>query len=53
MEVMFNRWGLTTVFDIFSVLSNTLVLRRRIESGELRGPRILTVGEPIWTLEPV
>jgi imidazolonepropionase-like amidohydrolase len=50
---MFNRWGFTTVFDISSVLDNTLALRRRIESGELRGPRILTVGEPIWTIEPV
>ncbi len=50
---MFNRWGFTTVFDIASALDNTLALRRRIESGELRGPRILTVGEPIWTIEPV
>jgi imidazolonepropionase-like amidohydrolase len=50
---MFNRWGFTTVFDVASVLDNTLTLRRRIESGELRGPRILTVGEPIWTIEPV
>jgi imidazolonepropionase-like amidohydrolase len=50
---MFNRWGFTTVFDIASVLDNTLALRRRIESGELRGPRIFTVGEPIWTIEPV
>ncbi len=53
LDAMFNRWGFTTVFDIASVLDNTLALRRRIESGELRGPRILTVGEPIWTLEPV
>jgi imidazolonepropionase-like amidohydrolase len=53
MDTMFNRWGFTTVFDIASVLDNTLALRRRIESGEVRGPRILTVGEPIWTIEPV
>jgi imidazolonepropionase-like amidohydrolase len=53
LDAMFNRWGFTTVFDITSVLDNTLALRRRIESGELRGPRILTVGEPIWTIEPV
>src|SRR4051794_30761117 len=51
--MMFNRWGFTTVFDISSVLDNTLALRRRIESKELRGPRILTVGEPVWTIEPV
>jgi len=53
LDTMFNRWGFTTVFDIASVLDNTVALRRRIESGELRGPRILTVGEPIWTIEPV
>jgi imidazolonepropionase-like amidohydrolase len=53
LDRMFNRWGFTTVFDLASVLDNTLALRRRIESGELRGPRILTVGEPIWTIEPV
>ena len=53
LDTMFNRWGFTTVFDIASVLDNTLALRRRIESGELRGPRILTVGEPIWTIEPI
>jgi imidazolonepropionase-like amidohydrolase len=53
LDMMFNRWGFTTVFDLASVLDNTLLLRRRIASGELRGPRILTVGEPIWTIEPV
>lgn len=53
LDTMFNRWGFTTVFDISSVLDNTIALRMRIESGELRGPRILTVGEPIWTIEPV
>jgi len=37
---MFNRWEFTTVFDVASVLDNTLALRRRIECGELRGPRI-------------
>ena len=53
LDRMFNAWGFTTVFDISSVLDNTLALRHRIESGELRGPRILTVGEPIGTIEPV
>ena len=53
LDMMFNRWGFTSVFDISSVLDNTLALRRRIESGELRGPHISTVGEPIWTIEPV
>ena len=53
LDNMFNRWGFTTVFDISSILDNTLALRRRIESGELSGPRILTTGEPVWTIEPV
>jgi imidazolonepropionase-like amidohydrolase len=53
LDAMLNRWGFTTVFDIASVLENTLALRSRIESGEVRGPRILTVGEPLWTETPV
>ena len=53
LDMMFNRWGFTTVFDISSVLDNTLALRRRIEDKQLRGPHLLTVGEPIWTIEPV
>lgn len=53
LDQMFNRWGFTAVFDMASVLDNTLALRRRIESGALRGPRILTVGEPLWTESPI
>jgi imidazolonepropionase-like amidohydrolase len=53
LDAMLNRWGFTTVFDIASVLDNTLALRRRIASGEVRGPRILTVGEPLWTKPPI
>lgn len=53
LDAIFNRWGFTTVFDVASVLDNTLTLRRRIDSGEVRGPRILTVGEPLWTAVPV
>jgi imidazolonepropionase-like amidohydrolase len=48
LEEMLTRWGFTTVFDIASMLENTNIIRRRIESGEVRGPRILTVGEPFW-----
>jgi imidazolonepropionase-like amidohydrolase len=48
LEEMLTRWGFTTVFDIGSVLDNTNLIRRRIESGEVKGPRILTVGEPFW-----
>jgi len=48
LQEMLTRWGFTTVFDIASVLENTTVIRRRIENGEVKGPRILTVGEPFW-----
>ena len=48
LEVMLTRWGFTTVFDIASVLKNTTVIRHRIEGGEVKGPRIVTVGEPFW-----
>ena len=53
LDAMLNRWGFTTVFDIASLLENTIALRSRIDGGELRGPRILTVGEPLWTNPPV
>jgi imidazolonepropionase-like amidohydrolase len=53
LDAMFNRWGFTTVFDIASVLANTRALQGRIRSGELHGPRILTVGEPLWTKPPI
>jgi len=43
---MLTRYGYTTVIDTGSLLSNTLTLRRRVESGNLPGPRILTAGEP-------
>jgi imidazolonepropionase-like amidohydrolase len=49
LEEMLTRWGFTTVFDMASVLENTTLIRRRIENGELKGPRILTAGEPFWT----
>lgn len=41
---MLTRYGYTTVFDVASDGDNTLALRDRIEKGEVRGPRILTVG---------
>lgn len=48
LQEMLTRWGFTTVFDIGSTLQNTNLIRRRIESGEVKGPRILTVGEPLF-----
>src|ERR1700691_4387951 len=48
LQQMLTRWGFTTVFDIASVLQNTNLIRHRIASGEVNGPRILTTGEPFW-----
>jgi imidazolonepropionase-like amidohydrolase len=48
LDQMLTRWGFTTVFDTASVLENTNNIRRRIAAGQIRGPRILTVGEPFY-----
>jgi imidazolonepropionase-like amidohydrolase len=48
LDGMLNRWGFTSVFDVASLLENTKVIRGRIASGEVRGPMILTVGEPFY-----
>jgi imidazolonepropionase-like amidohydrolase len=48
LETMLNWWGFTTVFDLASSTGNTLALRRRVESGEVAGPLILTVGAPFY-----
>jgi imidazolonepropionase-like amidohydrolase len=44
---MLTRRGFTSVFDTWSNFANTRKLRARIESGEVVGPRIRTVGEAI------
>lgn len=41
----FTRYGFTSVFDLSSQWENTRRLRERIESGEVAGPGIRTVGE--------
>lgn len=48
LEQMLLRYGFTTVVDTGSELSQTVALRGRIETGEIRGPRILTAGAPIY-----
>ncbi len=48
---MLTRYGYTTVVDIASDRDNTLALRARIDKGEVRGPRILTAGLPIFPHE--
>jgi imidazolonepropionase-like amidohydrolase len=48
LGALFGRYGYTTVFDLASDRDNTLALRARIEAGEVRGPRILTAGLPLF-----
>ena len=45
---MLVRYGFTTVVDTASMLSNTVALRKRIEDGEVAGPRILTAGVALY-----
>lgn len=45
---MLTQYGFTTVFDLASDRDNTLALRQRILAGEVKGPRILTVGLPLF-----
>lgn len=48
LDQMLTRYGFTTVVDTASSLDNTAALRRRIEAGEVAGPRILTAGDGIY-----
>jgi imidazolonepropionase-like amidohydrolase len=48
MSEMLNHSGFTTVVDTGSDGENTIALRRRVESGEILGPRIITAGIPIF-----
>jgi imidazolonepropionase-like amidohydrolase len=45
MQEMLTRWGFTTVWDLGSDPFNTLALRKRVESGEVPGPKILMAGD--------
>jgi imidazolonepropionase-like amidohydrolase len=44
MQDMLTRWGFTTVWDLGSDPTDTLPLRRRVNSGEVPGPAILSAG---------
>lgn len=48
LTAMLTRYGYSTVVDTASDRDNTLALRARIERSEVRGPRILTVGLPLF-----
>lgn len=45
---LLTRYGFTTAFDIASDRDNTLALRSRVNRGELKGPRLLTAGLPLF-----
>lgn len=47
LDDLFGARGFTSVVDLASRSGETLALRRRIEHGELRGPRIRTAAEAI------
>jgi imidazolonepropionase-like amidohydrolase len=48
LQDMLTRFGFTTVFDTWSAWENTRVIRDRVESGEVRGPKMLSTGEAIY-----
>jgi imidazolonepropionase-like amidohydrolase len=45
MQEMLTRWGFTAVWDLGSNPQNTLTIRKRVESGEVPGPRIFMAGD--------
>jgi len=53
LQDMLTRYGFTSVVDIGSELQNTLALRRRVTTGEVKGPRILTAGMIIFPKDGV
>ena len=53
LQQMLTRYGFTSVVDTGSDLPNTVAIRRRIESGEVVGPRILTAGFPLYPKDGV
>jgi imidazolonepropionase-like amidohydrolase len=49
LSSMLTRYGYTTVVETAAFdRDNSIALRRRVESGEVAGPRILTVGLPVF-----
>lgn len=48
LQEMLTRYGLTSVVDTASLPANTTTIRKRIEEGEVAGPRILTAGLPLY-----
>jgi imidazolonepropionase-like amidohydrolase len=44
LEEMLTRYGFTSAFDLGSSWENTRIIRDRIASGEIKGPRIRSTG---------
>jgi imidazolonepropionase-like amidohydrolase len=44
LQDMLTRYGFTSVFDLSSVWENTRLIRDRVESGEVPGPKIRSTG---------
>ena len=51
LKTLLTGYGFTTAFDLASDRDNTLALRRRIDKGEVPGPRILTAGWPLFPVD--
>ena len=45
MREMLTQWGFTTVWDLGSDPRDSLALRRRVDAGEVPGPKILLAGD--------
>lgn len=45
MQEMLTRWGFTTVWDLGSDPGNTIALRKRVDAGEVPGPKIFMAGD--------
>lgn len=48
LETAFNRWGFTTVVDLASTSDIANATKARVAAGRVRGPRVLSVGEPFY-----
>ena len=48
LQAMLTHSGFTTVVDLASDIRSTSALRRRIDSGEVLGPRIFTAGSGLY-----
>ena len=52
LQDMLTRYGFTSAFDLSSPWENTRLLRNRIESGEMGGPRIYSTGLGLLPANP-